>query len=137
MATSGFLAAAAQGQVIFQSTAGSTAKAGDWIRVHPGLHRLAFQVVLQTASAGATAGTTVSIEGTNSTSYPALATKLQQFVPIATTDLVSDGGGLASSMDRQWAWIRANMISLTSSTAGSAGSPSVTVLASGGYTGVL
>ena len=113
---------------LLASTAGSTQTVGSWFEVHPSITRLGFQVILQTASAGATAGTTVFIEATNSTSYPAMATKGQTFAPIATTDLVSDGGMMVSSMQGQWRFLRANMNSLTTSTAGSAGSPSVTVV---------
>lgn len=115
--------------LIFTSTAGSTAATGSWWRVHPAIGRIGIHVQLQTASAGATAGSTVAIEGSNSTAAGAMATKLQQFAMAGTTDNVNDGGGFTSSMDRAWQNIRVNMISLTSSTAGSAGSPSINVWA--------
>lgn len=119
--------------ILLQSTAGSTQTVGAWFALSPHAARMGFQAVLQTASAGATAGTTVFIEVANSTAYGALATKGQTIAIAATTDLVTEGAGFSSTMDRQWGYVRANMNSLTSSTAGSAGSPSVIVIANAGH----
>ena len=126
---------------IFTSTAGSTSKAGDWYRVHPSIGRLTWQATLNTSSAGATAGSTVYIEVSNTptseTTGPVpLATKGQTIALAGTTDAVSDGAVLASSMSGAWAWVRANMNSLTTSTAGTAGSPSVSVVMNAGMIGV-
>jgi hypothetical protein len=111
---------------IFSVTAGSTTETGDWFQVDQRFGNLVYQVILSASSAGATAGTTVTIEVSNSTAV-AVATAAQTFGLTCTTDTVSDGGTFATSMDGAWKLIRANMTSLTTSTAGSAGSPSVTV----------
>ena len=110
---------------ILTSSAGSTAAVGDWYSVD-GLTELSFQAILTASSVGATAGTTVHIEVSNTTAI-ALATKGRTIGLTCTTDTVSDGGSLVSSMVGTWRYIRANLASLTTSTAGSAGSPSVTV----------
>ena len=112
--------------VIFTSTAGTTSSAGSWYQVHPSINRLAFHVKQTTSSVGATAGSTTYIEVSND-GVTALATKGLTIGITATTDTVSDGGTFASSMQAQWAYIRANLNSLTTSTAGSAGSPAVVV----------
>ena len=117
---------------IFTSTAGSTIATGSWYEILPTIGALAWQVKLQTSSAGATAATTVTIEVSNDSSL-ALATVGQTIALTATTDAVSDGAVLASSMRGPWRYIRARMNSLTTSTAGSTGSPAVNVYMSAGY----
>jgi hypothetical protein len=116
---------------IFEVTAGSTAETGDWYEIDQHFGNLAYQVILSASSVGATAGTTVTIEVSNTTAV-AVQTAAQTFALTCTTDTVSDGGTFATSMDGAWRYIRANMTSLTTSTAGSAGSPSVTVTVSAG-----
>lgn len=118
---------------IYTTTVGSTAGTGNWYRVPPWLGRLSFQVTLLTASAGATAGTTTHIEVSNDGSRP-LLTKGRTIDTQATTDAIVNGGALQSSMDAAWGWVRANVASLTTSTAGSAGSPSVTVVCNASFT---
>jgi len=112
--------------IIFTSTAGSTAATGTWYSIPQGWGRPAVQAVLVASSVGATAGTTVTIEVSNTTAA-AVATKLATIGLTCTTDTVSDGAGLSSSMVGGWRFIRAVLTSLTTSTAGSAGSPSVNV----------
>ena len=112
--------------IIFTSTAGSTAATGTWYSIPHDFGRPAIQVVLAASSAGATAGTTVTIEVSNTTAV-AVATKAATISLTCTTNTVSDGAGLPSSMVGGWRFIRAVLTSLTTSTAGSAGSPSVNV----------
>lgn len=116
---------------ILQSTAESTTKTGDWYQIHPNASRIAWQAVLTVSSAGATAGSTVYVEVANTTAV-AVATKASSFVITATTDTVSDGGVFATTMLGAWKFMRVNMQSLSSSTAGSAGSPQLTVYVSAG-----
>lgn len=113
--------------LIFTSTAGSTAKFGEWYAVG-NLTELTVHAVLAASTVGATAGSTVSLEvsNTGSTAYP-LATKGRTIALTCTTDVVADGGSLQSSMVGAWKFVRVAMTSLTTSTAGSAGSPSVNV----------
>lgn len=117
---------------IFASTAGSTTTVGAWKQVHHDITRLTFAITLATASAGATAGTSGVIEVSHDGVTP-LNTKGQAFQLSATTDLVADGAVYTSSMNGAWPYLRYNMQSLSSSTAGSAGSPAVTVTASPGW----
>ena len=117
---------------LYATSAGSTEGTGDWFRIPPWMDRLSFQVTLVTASAGATAGTTTHIEVSNDGTIP-LGTKGRTVDTQATTDTISNGGSLVSSMQCQWGWVRAKVASLTTSTAGSAGSPAVTVTCNAGY----
>ncbi len=117
---------------IFSSTAGSTASVGAWKRVHHDVTRVGITISLQTASAGATAGTSGVIEFSHDGVTP-LNTKGQSFTLTGTTDLVADGGALVSSMNGAWPYIRFNMQSLSSSTAGSAGFPAVNVNVTPGF----
>ena len=114
---------------ILSNTDGTTAVEGSWYEVNPRLRDLSFQAVLQASSAGATCGSTVVIEVSNDGTYP-LATKLTIALTNTTTTYVSDGGTFPSSMQCAWRYVRANVSSLTTSTAGSAGTPQVNVYAS-------
>lgn len=116
---------------IFTVTAGSTSETGDWYHVDQHFGNLVFQAILTASSAGATAATTVYIEASNSTAVP-ISTKIATLSLTCTTDTVSDGAAMPSSLNGAWKLIRANLNSLTTSTAGSAGSPSVTVSAGAG-----
>ena len=117
---------------IYTTTVGSTAGTGSWYRVPPWLTRLSVQFILNTSSAGATAGTTTHLEVSND-GVNALLTKGRTFDTQGTTDLIVNGGSLQSSMDAAWGWVRAKVASLTTSTAGSTGSPSVSVIVNAGY----
>ena len=121
------------GTAILTSTAGSTAATGSWYTIPPGYGNLTWQAVLTASSVGATAGSTVTIQVSNSTAAPA-STSVQTIALTCTTDTVSGGGVLAgSTMQGQWRLVRALLTSLTTSTAGSAGSPSVVVYANVGF----
>lgn len=115
---------------LLASTAGSTLKVGNWFKVDPSvLHRdLAFQAVMTASSVGATASSTVNIEVSNDGVYP-LSTAAALIIALTNTSTtyISGGGCLPSSFAGSWGYIRANLSSLTTSTAGSAGSPAVTV----------
>ena len=114
---------------IYQTSVGSTAGTGEWYRVPGRLGKLAFQAILSASSVGATCASSASIEVANSTQI-ACATKGRVFDLTATTDVVSDGGALQSSMEAAWSYVRGKVTSLTTSTAGSAGSPSVSIIVS-------
>ena len=111
---------------VLTTTAGSTVSTGSWYSIPPELSRLACQAVLAASSAGATAGTTVYIEVSNTTAIAA-ATRACTFALSCTTDTVSDGAVFSTTMNGAWKLVRARVASLTTSTAGSAGSPTVTV----------
>lgn len=113
------------GNQILASTAGSTNATGDWYSVN-NLQRLTAQAILTASSAGATAATTVYIEASNTTQI-AIATKIATFALTCTTNTVSDGAAMPTSLLGAWKYVRAVLNSLTTSTAGSAGSPAVTV----------
>lgn len=116
---------------IFTSTAGSTTVTGDWYHIDQHFGNLVFQAILTASSVGATAASSIAIEVSNSTAV-AVATVAQTFDLSCTTDTVSDGGTFATTMDGAWKLIRARLVSLTTSTAGSTGSPSVTVTVGAG-----
>lgn len=119
------------GSKILDSTAGSTAATGDWYTVPAEYGDLTWQAVLVASSVGATAGSTITIQLSNSTA--AAAVTAQTIGLTCTTDTVSNGGGLAgSTFQGAWKYVRAVLTSLTTSTAGSAGSPSVDVYAYAG-----
>ena len=122
---------------LFASSAGSTSATGSWYQVHPTLGRLGIQVIGVASSAGATMGTTVFIDVTNSTAYASTAHALTFALTNSTTDFVSDFSGLPTTFERAWNFIRANMNSLTTSTAGSAGSPAVSVILNAGSVGSI
>ena len=122
---------------ILASSAGSTSSVGSWYQIHPAMGRIGVQVIGVASSAGATMGTTVYIEVSNSTAYASSAKALTFNLTNSTTDYVSDFSGLPTTHERAWQFIRANMNSLTTSTAGSAGSPSVTVILNAGYVASL
>lgn len=119
---------------IFSNTIATTSLAGSWYTIHSKLRNLTFEVKQTTSSAGATASSTTYIEISNDGVTP-LATKGQTIALIASTDAVADGGVLSSSMQGQWGYIRANVNSLTTSTAGSVGFPVVTVIVNAGTAG--
>jgi hypothetical protein len=115
---------------ILATTAGSTISVGQWYKVDPNVVRngLAFQAILQASSVGATASSTVYIEVSNDGATPLSTTPcLNLGLTNTSTTFISAGGCLASSFAGAFAYVRANMTSLTTSTAGSAGSPSVNV----------
>lgn len=112
------------GTILSQS--GTTLAVGDWYQFPPGHGNPTWQAVLEASSAGATAGTTIHIEVANSTAE--YAVRVHTIALTCTTDTVSTGGSLAgSTYQGAWRMIRANMASMTTSTAGSAGSPTATV----------
>lgn len=115
------------GTAILASTAGSTAATGSWYTIPPHHRDLSWQAVLTASSVGATAASTVTIQVSNTTSV-AVTTSVQTMALTCTTDTVTNGGTLfGSTLQGQWKYIRALLGSLTTSTAGSAGSPAVTV----------
>lgn len=114
---------------IYQNTAATTKASGDWYQVHPGLKNLTFQVVQTASSVGATASSTTYIEVTNSTAEGPVATKWLTVALTGTTDTVTDGGSATgTSMSGPWHFYRANINSVSTSTAGSAGFPVVKVI---------
>ena len=116
--------------VITQSTAGTTIASGTWYQIPTNYGNPAWQAILAASSVGATAGSTVTIEVSNTTAI-AISTIAQTIALTCTTDTVSAGGTLyGTTMLAAWKFIRANIASLTTSTAGSAGSPSVRVIVS-------
>ena len=129
----------ATGKSSAYATGGSTVLVGDWYKVHPSLGRPYFTCKLTGTSAGSTATATVSIQGSNDgTNAP--STDIYTFSGITlTTNTVVLGGTPASTAGGGGhpAYIRANLTSLTTSTAGStaAQSANVVVIASYGYTG--
>lgn len=119
------------GAQIFASTAGSTAATGSWYTIPTEYGDLTWQAVLTASTVGATAGSTVTIQLSNTTAIAAVTG--QTIALTCTTDTVSNGGGLAgTTMQGAWKYVRAVLTSLTTSTAGSAGSPAVTVYAYAG-----
>jgi hypothetical protein len=117
-------------EVITQSTAGTTLRAGTWYSIPSNFGNPAWQAILTASSVGATAGSTITIEVSNSTQV-AISTIAQTIALTCTTDTVSAGGTLyGTTMLAAWRFIRANIASLTTSTAGSAGSPAVRVIVS-------
>jgi hypothetical protein len=70
-----------------------------------------------------------NIEVTNSTAVGPVATKWLTVALTGTTDTVTDGGSATgTSMSGPWNFYRANINSISTSTAGSAGFPVVTVI---------
>ena len=112
-------------------TAGTTVATGDWYTIPADMGRITCQAVLTASSVGATAASTVYIEVSNTTLIAA-ATRATTFALSCTTDTVSDGANFATSMEGAWKLIRARVASLTTSTAGSAGTPSVKVYVAAG-----
>lgn len=112
---------------LLSNTAGTTNVVGDWVRIHPKLGRLSFQAILIASSVGATASSSVHIEVSNDGFYPLATKALTLSLTNTSTTYASDGGVLASTMDGTWQYVRANLQSLTTSTAGSAGNPQVSV----------
>jgi hypothetical protein len=120
------------------STAGTTAQAGSWHRWPPNIHSIGFCCNIVGTSAVSTATATVNIEVCND-GLTAASTPILSFSGITlTTDSVTLAGVAASSMPGPWAYVRANLTSLTTATAASTGSPAVvTVTANGGHTGQM
>lgn len=108
-------------QNILSTTAQST---GNWYRVHPKMAKLTFQVVQTGTSQGTsknspastTIGSTTVIEASNDGVNP-LGTVLGT-VGITGSDVASDG----FTIDAGWAFVRARVLSLAATTAGSTGS---------------
>lgn len=106
----------------------STAATGDWYAIDSRYSELTWHAVLFASSVGATAASTVTIQLANTTAAPA-STAAQVIALTCTTDTVGGGGTLAgSTLQGAWKYIRA-LSSLTTSTAGSAGTPNVEVYA--------
>ena len=125
----------ATGKSSAYATDGSTLIAGDWWRIHPSLGRFYFTCKLTGTSVGSTATATVLVEGSND-GVNAASTALLTWSGITlTTDTVVLGSPVPSSLAGQWGYVRANVTSLTTSTAGSttAASANVVVEANGGY----
>ena len=100
---------------------GSTATAGDWFQVHPKINvkDIGFTCKLTGSSAVSTATATVSIEASNDGTNAA-STDLLTFSGITlTTNTVVLSGTIMSSFAGHYGYIRANVTSLTTSTAGS------------------
>lgn len=117
------------GGTILATTAGTTAATGDWHTIDARYGDLSWQAILTASSAGATAGSTVTIQVSNSTAVPA-TTSVHTIALTCTTNTVSNGGVLAqTTMQGAWKYVRAVLGSLTTSTAGATGSPAVTVYA--------
>ena len=116
--------------IILSNTAATTLQVGDWHQVNPRVGRYSFQVVLVGSSNVSTATATVSIEVSNNGVTP-LPDAYRTFSAVSlTTNTVTTGGCCTgTSMAGPWGYIRANLSSLTTSTAGSAGFPVVTVTA--------
>src|SRR3972149_2148226 len=115
---------------LLESTAGTTATTGNWYRVDENVVRagLAFQAVLTASSVGATATSSVGIEVSNDGVYPlSTAPALSISLTNTSTTYISNGGCLATSLAGAFYYVRANLVSLTSSTAGATGGPAVTV----------
>jgi hypothetical protein len=115
-------------KVLLQSTAGTTLTVGSWFTVNPNVSNYSFQVVLTGSSDVSTATASVSIQASNDGVNP-LPETIRTFATLSlTTNTVTTGGSCTgSSMAGPWGYIRANLTSLTTSTAGSAGSPRVVV----------
>lgn len=114
--------------LIYQNTAATTSQVGSWFSVASRLRAsLSFQAVMTNSSAGATCSSTTWIEVSNDGIHPCATKALTLALTNTTTDYVSDGGAFSSSMNVAWSYVRANISSLTTSTAGSAGFPSVAV----------
>lgn len=106
---------------------GTTALTGDWYQIPSEYGNITWQAVLAASSVGATAGSTVTIQLSNTTAV-ALSTAGQTIALTCTTDTVSQGGTpYGTTMAGAWKYIRAVITSLTTSTAGSAGTPNVKV----------
>lgn len=115
---------------LLASTVGSTAANGEWHKVDPNIVRrdLAFQAILIASSVGATASSSVGIELSNDGATPlSTAPALSFALTNTSTTYISAGGCLPSSFAGAFAYVRATLIGLTTSTAGSTGSPGVTV----------
>jgi hypothetical protein len=129
----------ATGKTSTYSPSGSTSLEGDWFRIHPQMGRFYFTCKLTGTSVGSTATATVQIEGSND-GVTAASTALLTWSGITlTTDTVVLGSPVPSSLQAQWGYVRANMTSLTTSTAGSTASAAanVTVITNGGYVGIM
>lgn len=105
---------------------GSTVATGEWYQIPTNCDRLTFEAILQASSVGATCASTVIFQVSNSTLATSNGAQAGRTVALsATTDLICGGGTLVSSMVGQWKYVRAVVNSLTTSTAGSAGTPAV------------
>lgn len=129
----------ATGKSSAYAISGSTVSVGEWFKVHPSLGRPYFTCKLTGTSAVSTATASVSIQGSNDGTNAA-TTDIYTFSGITlTTDTVVLGGTPASTAGGGGhpAYIRANLTSLTTSTAASTANQSanVVVTASYGYTG--
>jgi hypothetical protein len=105
---------------------GSTVATGEWYSIPTQCDRLSFEAILQASSVGATAASTVIFQVSNSTLATSNGAMAGRTIALTcTTDLITGGGSLVSSMVSQWKFVRALVNSLTTSTAGSAGTPAV------------
>ncbi len=98
---------------------GTTALAGAWYRVGPNIDRMWFTSKLTGTSVGSTATATISIQGSNDESVAASTDLLTFSAQSLTTDTVTLGGPVPSSLSGAFGYIRANLTSLTTATAGS------------------
>jgi len=121
------------GGTIFESAENSTAATGNWCQMANIDANISIQAVLEASSVGATAGSTISVEVSNSPSVRAF--QVASFSLACTTDTVTDWTILGSTQLAKWNYIRAVMASLTTSTAGSAGYPKVSIHIGGNKTG--
>tara|TARA_R110000868_G_scaffold27637_2_gene104554 strand:+ start:311 stop:745 length:435 start_codon:yes stop_codon:yes gene_type:complete len=127
----------ATGKSSAYSTAGTTVLVGDWYRIHPKLGRPYITCRLSGSSAVSTATATVNIEGSND-GITAASTPLYTFSGITlTTDIVVLGGSLPTTLGGTPGYVRANLTSLTTTTAGSTAnlSNNVAVHWNSGYLG--
>lgn len=127
----------ATGKTSAYSVGGSTTIASDWWRVDPQIGNYFFTCKLTGTSAGTTATATVQIEASNDAVNAASTALLVWSGITLTTDTVVLGSPVPSSLNAAWPYIRANVTSLTTSTAGStaAAAANIVVQASGQYVG--
>ena len=117
----------AGGNVILGPT-GSTVATGEWYSIPANVNgsAMSFEAILQASSVGATAASTVIFQVSNTTIATSNGAQVGRTIALTcTTDLIAGGGSLVSSMAAQWKFVRALVNSLTTSTAGSAGTPAV------------
>jgi hypothetical protein len=121
------------GGTIYESSENSTTATGNWCQLANIDPHISIQAVLEASSAGATAGSTITVQVSNSPLVSAATVKT--FNLTCTTDTVTDSTVLTSGLLGSWNYIRAVMTSLTTSTAGSAGFPKVSIHVGGNKTG--
>lgn len=98
---------------------GTTALEGAWFRLNPEYGRLWFTSKLTGTSVGSTATATISIQGSNDGTNAASTDLITFSAQSLTTDTVVLSGPVPSSLNGAYAYVRANLTSLTTATAGS------------------